>query len=77
MQEVLEAYDAIRRPRSQKVWDYSTAAGKLLSGHSPRGVSKETLAEELTGAFNYVNSYKVGEDIAQAEDMLKEKGIWV
>lgn len=49
----------------------------MQAGSGPSGFTKEGVRKDLSGKFNYVNSYKVGEDVAQAEKMLKEKGVWV
>ncbi|KIP06188.1 hypothetical protein PHLGIDRAFT_91141, partial [Phlebiopsis gigantea 11061_1 CR5-6] len=74
---VLEAYDAVRRPRSQKVWDDSYAAGKAQAGMGPSGFTKDGIINDVTGIMDFVNSYKLGDELMQVEVMLKERSVWV
>lgn len=69
-------YDELRRPRSQKVWDQSTAASKIRDGLGPSGFTVEGISKDLTGNLDYVNSYKLGEDVRQAEQMLKDRRVF-
>ena len=77
LQDILKVYDEIRRSRSQKVWDYAFRAGKVLSGYTQSKLTKEEFGKELTTALGCVNSYTVGEDVAEAQDQLTNTGIWV
>lgn len=43
----------------------------------PSGFTKEGIAHDLTGILTYVNSYELGEDVAQADAMLKERSVWM
>ncbi|GJE88012.1 FAD-dependent oxidoreductase [Phanerochaete sordida] len=76
VEDVLKVYDELRRPRSQRVWDESTEAGKIRDGCGPSGFTIEGIRKDLTGALDYVNSYKLGEDVLQAELMLKQRGVY-
>ena len=69
-------YDELRRPRSQKVWEQSTAAGRIRDGLGASGFTVEGISQDLTGNLDYVNSYKLGEDVRQAEGILKERGVY-
>ena len=76
LQDVLKAYDEIRRPRAQRVWDHSLQACEVISGYTESGLTMEDFARKLTDAFNYVNSYQVGEDFTQAQAKLEISSIW-
>ena len=73
---MLRVYDQLRRPRSQKIWDQSYAAGKVRDAAGPSGFTKEGVARDLKGGLSYVNSYRLDEDVRQAENMLQDRGIF-
>ena len=43
----------------------------------PSGFTKDGIIHDLTGIMEFVNSYKLGNDLAQVEGMLKESDVWV
>lgn len=76
-QAILQVYDEIRRPRSQKVLELSSISGVVLDGHGKSGFTLEGLKQDLFGQQDYIWSYRVGVDVRQAESMLRERRVFV
>ncbi|KAM5540777.1 hypothetical protein V8D89_005421 [Ganoderma adspersum] len=67
---VLEAYSAIRRPRSKQVWDASHKAGAAFDHHGPSGTTPEGLLKDLQGMWDPVWRYDLDAEFAAAVALL-------
>ncbi|KAF2749694.1 putative salicylate hydroxylase [Sporormia fimetaria CBS 119925] len=61
-----QAYDAVRRPRSQRVVSTSKAAGYTYAMTGPAGSDDELLREELLQRFNWIWEYDVKRELEVA-----------
>nr|VWO96607.1 Mannitol 1-phosphate dehydrogenase [Ganoderma boninense] len=68
---VLEAYSAIRRPRSKQVWDASQKAGAAFDHQGPHGTTSEGLLEDLQGMWDPVGGYDLDAEFAAAVTLLE------
>ncbi|KAJ3489228.1 hypothetical protein NLI96_g2278 [Meripilus lineatus] len=74
LEEVLCAYDLVRRPRVQKIWDGSLAAGNCYEGHGKHGFTTEGVRNDLTGQWDHVWHHDIVKDIQTAVEYLREIG---
>ncbi|EKM56057.1 uncharacterized protein PHACADRAFT_257104 [Phanerochaete carnosa HHB-10118-sp] len=73
-EEVLEIYDELRRPRSQKIWDQTLEAGKVQDGMGLGGLTADSVVAGQQ--LDYINSYQLGEDVREAVELLKARGVF-
>lgn len=66
-----QVYDAIRRPRSQRVVTTSKAAGDTYAFRGPGGSDCGLIAEELLQRFDWIWDYKVAEQCEVAAGLLQ------
>ncbi|GJE87995.1 FAD-dependent oxidoreductase [Phanerochaete sordida] len=76
VEEVLKVYDELRRPRSQKIWDQTLNAGKMQDGHGPSGLTPEGVEKDGGYGLDYVNTYRLGEDVRDAVKLLNARGVF-
>ncbi|EIW76211.1 hypothetical protein CONPUDRAFT_130691 [Coniophora puteana RWD-64-598 SS2] len=75
VQDVLKAYDEIRRPRANKVLKASAAAGDLYEVWN-KDASVNELEPRLHGLYEWVWYHDIQEDIASARRGLESRGDW-
>lgn len=76
---VLQVYSDVRRPRSQRILDHSVRAGLVYDGYGPSGFTKEGLAQdlrEIEGWVKEVYDYTLGNDVAEAREILAERSVY-
>ena len=76
VQEVLKAYDEVRRPRAQSVWEGSVRSGSIADMHGPSGTSKEALCKDLPGMWDFVWRHDLGADVQQAVHTLQQRHVF-
>lgn len=79
MQEVLQVYSDVRRPRAQRVLDLSTQSGRITHGHGPHEFTKDGLRQDCEGLEKWrIEAYArpLNEDIDKAVAFLNEKGVF-
>ena len=76
LQAVLKAYDAVRRPRAQAVWEATQRAGRVYEGHGESGDSVEDRRRDLEGLWGFIWHHGVNDDHDAAIKLLKEQGIF-
>ena len=76
LQDVLQAYDRIRRPYSQRVARGSTEAGELFESLGKPGGTVEELREKLKTLWVSVWDHDIGVDILAAVSWLEETGVF-
>jgi salicylate hydroxylase len=69
--KTFEVYDAIRRPRSQRVVSTSRACGDTYAMTGPAGSDNGLLREELLERFRWIWEYDVEEGLKEALAQLK------
>lgn len=77
IQNVLLAYDAVRRPRAHMVQRLSLITGDIYDGFGESGFTIEEMRERLAGTRDPVWHHDLEADIADAIKMLKENGSFV
>lgn len=70
---VLQAYDAVRRPRANSVLVRSYACGEIYEHAGPSGGSLEGLRHDLTGIWEFVWHHDLDEDYRAAVRFLVDK----
>jgi salicylate hydroxylase len=71
-----QAYDAVRRPRSQKVVTTSRSAGLTYAFQGPAGVDVEGIREELLQRYQWIWEEDMESQAEQATLILRgEKGV--
>lgn len=67
VQAALEAYDTMRRPRSQRVVASSNATGLILTGHNPEiGADKEKMRKALETRWKWIHFFDLQAHCADA-----------
>ncbi|THH33436.1 hypothetical protein EUX98_g790 [Antrodiella citrinella] len=69
---VLEAYDRVRRPRAQMVWEGSRIAGDTYEGHGKHGNTVQGLREDLHDLLEPVWRHELSADLRDALGYLYE-----
>lgn len=76
IQSVLQAYDRIRRPRAQMVWEASYKAGRVYDGFGDHGLSPEGVKQDIGRQWDPVYKHDIDNDIEQAVAWLKEMSVF-
>ncbi|KAI0782424.1 hypothetical protein BC629DRAFT_554712 [Irpex lacteus] len=76
IQNVLEVYSTIRRPRAQSVWDGSMRAGDIYEGYGEHGRAKKGMAQDLANLWSFVWSHDAEADYAKALKLLQEAAVF-
>ncbi|OSX66927.1 hypothetical protein POSPLADRAFT_1072093 [Postia placenta MAD-698-R-SB12] len=76
VESVLQAYDRIRRPRAQMVWEASYRAGRVYDGFGDHGLSPEGVEQDIGRQWDPVYKHDIDNDIEQAVAWLKEMFIF-
>ena len=76
-QAVLRAYDEVRRPRAQRVWEGSVYAGCIYEGYGKSQPFPEGLQEDLPGLWDFVWQHGLEDDLRAAEQILSDSGVFV
>ncbi|EED78110.1 predicted protein [Postia placenta Mad-698-R] len=71
IEAVLEAYDRVRRPRAQMVWEGSVKAGEIYDGYGEHGLSPQGIQEDLGGMWDRVWHHDVEDDVKSAVSWLR------
>ncbi|KAL8697546.1 MAG: hypothetical protein Q9201_007076 [Fulgogasparrea decipioides] len=66
----LQAYDAVRRPRSQRVVSTSRAAGKLYGFQGPEGSNLTDIRMNLLERYRWIWEYDMIDQVEQAKSYL-------
>jgi len=74
LETVLQAYDRIRRPRAQMVWERTVKTGRIYDGLGEHGPSSEGVTKDLARTWDPVNYHDVNDDIPVAEEWLRHMG---
>ncbi|KAL5490522.1 hypothetical protein ACEPAI_5355 [Sanghuangporus weigelae] len=77
VEEVLKAYDTVRRPRANMVLTQSTLMGLVYDCLGPSGATKEGIRTDLEEKWDDVWSHDVLKDVDAAVVQLEEKGVFV
>ncbi|KZT08532.1 FAD/NAD(P)-binding domain-containing protein [Laetiporus sulphureus 93-53] len=72
IETVLQAYDRVRRPRAQMVWDGSVRAGEIYDGYGEHGLSAEGVTEDLGRLWDPVWYHNLDDDLQSAVKWLRE-----
>ncbi|CCL98087.1 uncharacterized protein FIBRA_00081 [Fibroporia radiculosa] len=72
IEAVLQAYDRIRRPRAQMVWNGSYRAGRIYDGAAEHDQSPEGVSEDIGRMWDPVIHHDVRDQVQSAVDWLKE-----
>ncbi|KAI2630915.1 FAD/NAD(P)-binding domain-containing protein [Hypoxylon sp. NC1633] len=74
IEAVFKAFDAVRRPRCQRVVDTSRATGRLLSGRNSQvGVDPKAMADELDVLFGHIDALDLEVHKQEALDELRKQ----
>ncbi|KAI0094260.1 FAD/NAD(P)-binding domain-containing protein [Irpex rosettiformis] len=76
VEAVLKAYDAVRRPRAQAVWEATQHAGRIYEGHGDSGSSAEGCRHDLEGLWDFIWHHGVDQDRDTALKLLIEQGVF-
>ncbi|TGO39725.1 hypothetical protein BHYA_0049g00610 [Botrytis hyacinthi] len=70
IQKALEAYDTVRRPRSQKLVEFSKKAGELISfTHDDFGDDVKRIADEIDSLYEWVWTYDLEGSLVEAKQL--------
>ncbi|TGO62134.1 hypothetical protein BOTNAR_0118g00100 [Botryotinia narcissicola] len=70
IQKALEAYDTVRRPRSQKLVEFSKKAGELISfTHYYFGDDVKRIADEIDSLYEWVWTYDLEGSLVEAKQL--------
>ncbi|TGO82144.1 hypothetical protein BPOR_0910g00060 [Botrytis porri] len=70
IQKALEAYDSVRRPRSQKLLEFSKKAGELISfTHDDFGDDVRKIADEMDLLYEWVWTYDLEGSLVEAKQL--------
>ncbi|KAF5872117.1 putative mannitol 1-phosphate dehydrogenase protein [Botrytis fragariae] len=70
IQKALEAYDTVRRPRSQKLVEFSKKAGELISfTHDDFGDDVKRIADEIDFLYEWVWTYDLEGSLVTAKQL--------
>ena len=72
----MQAYDRIRRTRSQMIWDRSLALGKAFDGWGPHGCNVLGMAKDLYMKWDPVWNHEVTADFNDAVAYLRETKVF-
>lgn len=75
-QAVLRAYDEVRRPRAQRVWEGSVYAGSIFEGYGKSQPFPEGLREDLPGLWDFIWYHGLEDDLHAAEQILEDAGVF-
>ncbi len=76
-QDVLKAYDAVRRPRAHAVWEATQSAGRIYEGHGESGNdTSEGFRRDFEELWEYIWHHGVNDDRDAALSLLKEQGVF-
>jgi salicylate hydroxylase len=70
--KAFKAYDATRRPRSQKVVTTSRAAGQIYGFEGPDGADVQKIGENLLQRQRWIWEENMDEQLQKAQDLLAE-----
>lgn len=70
--KAFKAYDAIRRPRSQKVVTTSRDAGDIYHYLSPDGADHDKIRENLSKRMRWIWEEDMGKQLEKAQELLDE-----
>ncbi|KAL5529016.1 hypothetical protein ACEPAG_4990 [Sanghuangporus baumii] len=76
VEEVLKAYDTVRRPRANMVLTRSTLLGLIYDSLGPSGATKEGVRKDLEEKWDEVWSHDVLKGVDAAVVQLEEKGVF-
>lgn len=70
IEKVLEAYDTVRRPRTQKLLQYSKRAGEIISfSHEEFGDDVGKIADEIDRLYEWVWTYDLEGSLLEAKQL--------
>ncbi|KZT08533.1 FAD/NAD(P)-binding domain-containing protein [Laetiporus sulphureus 93-53] len=72
---VLQAYDRLRRPRAQMVWNGSMRAGEIYDGWGEHGLSAEGVEQDIKRMWDPVWHHDINDDVRDAVEGLKDAGV--
>lgn len=77
-QQVLHAYDAVRRPRASRVWNDSLRAGNVydLVGYDSDEPSPGEIRRNLSGITDFVWHHRIEDDVESAVKHLQMLGVF-
>ena len=70
--KAFKAYDAIRRPRAQKVVTTSRAAGEVFHYLSPDGADHEKIRENFSQRMRWIWEEDMDKQLERAQELLNE-----
>ena len=76
MQDVLKAYDTVRRPRANAVLSASTKAAEIYEGYGPSGPSMEAMRKDLVGIWDAVWHHDWRTDFDKAVTLLQDLDVF-
>ncbi|KAI0347664.1 FAD/NAD-P-binding domain-containing protein [Trametopsis cervina] len=76
VEAALRVYDAVRRPRAQRVWEASIRAADIYEGYGEHGASNEARRRDLEGIWDWVWHHGADEDYHLALEMLRSQGLF-
>ena len=72
MQDLLQIYDAIRRPAVQKYWDGSRTGGEIYEGRGKHGDTIVGIREDLQALMSEQWHRDIDDDVMKAKEMLEK-----
>ncbi|PCH34043.1 FAD/NAD(P)-binding domain-containing protein [Wolfiporia cocos MD-104 SS10] len=72
LESVLRAYDRVRRPRAQMVWNGSYNTGKIYDGKGEHGLNADGVKQDIGTRWDDVWHHEVDDDVTLAVAWLKE-----
>lgn len=70
------AYDAVRRPRAQKIVETSQEVGQLYTFTHPKyGSDLTAIVEDMRSRFNWIWEHDLEEDVKKADDLFKRASV--
>ncbi|CAL1694064.1 unnamed protein product [Somion occarium] len=76
LEQVLQVYDGVRRPRAQEIWERTARTGEIYEGRGPSGFSPEGFTKDLTYNWECVWHHDLDGDIQAAVKQLEEAGVF-
>ena len=76
LEEVLETYDSVCRPRANMILERSTSMGLVFSCLGPRGATKEGIKKDLEEKWDDIWRHDVLKDVDASVASLEKAGIF-
>ncbi|KAI9056981.1 FAD/NAD-P-binding domain-containing protein [Trametes sanguinea] len=76
IEDVLQVYSQLRKPRAQMVCDRSYHIGRIYDGQGPHRTDWDHIGEDLDGMFHSVWRHDVNDDFEGAVRALRESGVF-